>query len=123
MSASSFYHPTDADRLRMENDLLALEAQVLRARAKGFDGQVARFEQEQERLRDEVAHLREEIQKTRGALAGKVLADPERYEELKEARRDLNWLLRRLSHSPLGWAFGMFKGFSRLEERWLSDDS
>jgi hypothetical protein len=121
MSPGNFYTPTDADRLRMENDLLALEAEVLRARAKGFDARLARLEQEKERWRDEADHLRGELKKIRAAAAGKVMADPERYEELKEARRDLNWLLRRLHNSPMGWAFGMFKGFRRLEERWLSD--
>ena len=121
MSASTFYTPTDADRLRMENDLLGLEAQVLRARARGSAARVTQLEQEREHLRDEVEHLRGEIHKIREASAGKVIVDPERYEELKHARRDLNWLLRRMSHSLLGWAFGMLKGYRRLEERWLSD--
>jgi len=121
MPATSFYTPTDADRLRMENDLLALEAQVLRARAAGFDARVARIEQEREHFRNEAEHLRGEIRKTRQAAAGRAMVDPEWYEELKHARRDLNWLLRRMSNSLLGWAFGLFKGYRRLEERWLRD--
>ena len=52
---------------------------------------------------------------------GKVLVDEARYEELRQAKRDLVRLLRRLGRPPLGWVLHRQAGYRRLRQRWLRE--
>ncbi|MBN2114838.1 MAG: glycosyltransferase family 4 protein [Acidimicrobiia bacterium] len=56
-----------------------------------------------------------------GAPPGKVLLDQEGYEELRQAKRDLVRLLRRLGRPPLGWLLRRQSGYRRLRQRWLRE--
>jgi hypothetical protein len=84
-----FYTPTDADKLRMENELLAFEVRFLKARL-GRSG------------------------KDLGSST-----PLSRISYLVEAAADLNLLLRRLATSPLGPVFRLSKSFRVLEDRYL----
>jgi hypothetical protein len=121
MAAKELYTPTDIDRLRMENDLLALQAQVHRSREREHHEIVAGLQAECARLQDEVAHLRGVIAEERSALAAKAVLERDRYEELRTAHRDLIWLLRRLSKPPLGWVMTRRGGFRKLMKRWREE--
>lgn len=118
MASKEIYTPTNADRLRMENDLLALQAQVHRARAREHAGILGELQGECARLQDEVNHLRGVIKEERAAIAAKAVLERDRYEELRNAHRDLIWLLRRLSRPPLGWVMARRAGFRKLQRRW-----
>lgn len=55
------------------------------------------------------------------APPGKVLVDQQGYEELRQAKRDLVRLLRRLGRPPLGWVLRRQSGYRRLRQRWLRE--
>ena len=58
---------------------------------------------------------------TASVPAGKVLVDQEAHEELRQAKRDLVRLLRRLGRPPIGWVLRRQKGYRRLRQRWLRE--
>lgn len=89
MPDSDFHAPTDADVLRMENELLAFEVRFLRARL-GWSGDSA-----------------------------SAPASLSRVSYLEDAERDLVLLLRRMSGSPLGVVFRRSGNFRTLEHRYL----
>ena len=89
MSESDFYAPTDADVLRMENELLGFEVRFLKARLGG------------------------------SAEGLGSLASLSRIRHLEEAEKDLVLLLRRLGSSPLGPLMRRRRSFRTLEERYL----
>lgn len=90
MSDNSFYTPTDLDRLRMENELLAFEVRFLKAR------------------------LGQSSARSPGSSPSL-----NRTVYLEEAENDLVMLLRRMSGSPLGRVFRRNKNFRALEQRYL----
>jgi hypothetical protein len=92
VSDSEFYTPTDADVLRMENELLTLEVRFLRARL-GW------------------------TKVTRGPRGSSTSLS--RISHLEDAERDLVLLLRRMISSPLGSVFRRSSNFQTLEERYL----
>ena len=47
--------------------------------------------------------------------------DQEAHEELRQAKRDLVRLLRRLGRPPMGWMLRRQKGYRRLRQRWLRE--
>ena len=89
MSERDFYTPTDLDRLRMENELLAFEVRFLKARAGG----------------------RTEMPGSPVSLS--------RMTHLEEAETDLKLLLRRILNSPLGPVARTNRNFRTLNERYL----
>ena len=89
MSENDFYTPTDLDRLRMENELLAFEVRFLKARSGG-----------------------------QPEVAGSPVS-LSRMTHLEEAETDLKLLLRRIQHSPLGPIARTNKNFRTLDERYL----
>jgi hypothetical protein len=91
-----WYHPSDIDKLRMENELLTFEVEYLRnvVAEKGRSSQQA-------------------------ATADALGISSEETEELKQARSDLRWVLRRLDGSPIGWILRRRQGFASLTNRWL----
>jgi hypothetical protein len=93
LSKNDFYTPTDLDRLRMENELLAFEVRFLRARL-GWPG--------------------------RGSGSSPSLT---RLAQLEEAESDLVLLVRRMSSSPLGPFLRLRGEFRTLEERYLSPEA
>jgi hypothetical protein len=86
---NDFYTPTDLDRLRMENELLAFEVRFLKARSGG----------------------RPEISGSPISLS--------RMTHLEEAETDLKLLLRRIQNSPLGPIARTNKNFRTLNDRYL----
>jgi hypothetical protein len=86
---NEFYTPTDLDRLRMENELLAFEVRFLKARAGG-----------------------------QPEIAGSPIS-LSRMTHLEEAETDLKLLLRRIQNSPLGPLARTSRGFRTLNERYL----
>jgi hypothetical protein len=86
---NEFYTPTDLDRLRMENELLAFEVRFLKARSGGHP----------------------EISGSPISLS--------RMTHLEEAETDLKLLLRRIQNSPLGPIARTNKSFRTLDERYL----
>ena len=93
MPEDNFYTPTDIDKLRMENELLAFEVRFLRARL-GWPG--------------------------RGSGSSPSLT---RLAQLEEAESDLVLLVRRMSSSPLGPFLRLRGEFRTLEERYLSPEA
>ena len=112
-----FYTPTDADMLRMENDLLSFEAGFLRARIIAVDEEIAAVvrEKDQERAQLESRLL----EASRQAAEDQVVVDRTQYELMKTATGDIRWLVRRLARSPIGWALRRWGGWRVMEERWL----
>ena len=92
MPEDNFYTPTDIDKLRMENELLAFEVRFLKARL-GRSG------------------------KDLGSAT-----PLSRISYLAEAEGDLILLLRRLGRPPLGWLFRRRKSFRTLQARYLSGE-
>jgi hypothetical protein len=121
MAAKELYTPTNIDRLRMENDLLALQAQVQRSREREHAEIVSGLQGECARLQDEVEHLRGVIAEERSSLTSKAVLERDRYEQLRTAQRDLVWLLRKLSRPPLGWLMARRPGFRKLQVRWREE--
>lgn len=123
--------PVTAEERARENELLALEVEVLRTRVKEATARLERMRRERDEYRRRLDHLRTGVQSEPSAMpaaAGvapvppdKVLVDKERHEELRQAKRDLVRLLRRLGRSPLGWALRRQSGYRRLRQRWLRE--
>ena len=93
MPESDFYTPTDLDKLRMENELLAFEVRFLRARL-GLSGRITGPSPSLNRLA-----------------------------QLEEAEGDLVLLVRRMASSPLGPFLRRSGNFRTLEERYLSPEA
>jgi hypothetical protein len=87
---NEFYTPTELDRLRMENELLAFEVRFLKARSGG-----------------------------QPEVAGSPIS-LSRMTHLEEAETDLKLLLRRIQNSPLGPIARINKGFRVLNDRYLN---
>jgi len=119
--------PADAQ----DDELLASQAGALRSKAKVAPSRLERVRQERDEYRRQVDHLRTELQARQAASPqptavapvppGKVLLEQERYDELRQAKRDLVRLLRRLGRPPLGWALRRQSGYRRLRQRWLRE--
>ncbi len=108
MSKDDFYTPTDADALRMENELLAFEVRFLKTR-------LAETERLESRLKESEARL-EESERSVARLR-------DRLAEAERAEQDLILLLRRLSNSPLGWLLERRRAFRTLKQRYLGTDA
>ena len=144
MSESDFYAPTDADVLRMENELLAFEVRFLKARlggsAEGLGSlaSLSRVTYLEEAEQDLVLLLKRLNSSPLGPLVRRrknfrtleerylhssrsqdAVASPNRLANLEEAEQDLVLLLRRLGSSPLGPLMRRRKNFRTLEERYL----
>ena len=89
MPENEFYTPTELDRLRMENELLAFEVRFLKARSGG-----------------------------QSEVAGSPIS-LSRMTHLEEAETDLKLLLRRIQNSPLGPVARINRTFRTLNERYL----
>ena len=115
--------PVAAGAPAEENELLTLEAGVLRTRAKETTTRLERLRRERDEYRLQADTLRAKLAALEAAAVppGKVLLDRERHEELRQARRDLVRLLRRLGRPPLGWVLHRQKGYRRLRRRWLRE--
>jgi len=119
--------PADAQ----DDELLASQAGALRSKAKVAPSRLERVRQERDEYRRQVDHLRRELEARQAASPqpivvapvppGKVLVEQERYDELRQAKRDLVRLLRRLGRPPLGWALRRQSGYRRLRQRWLRE--
>jgi hypothetical protein len=86
---NNFYTPTDLDRLRMENELLAFEVRFLKSRSGG-----------------------------QPEIAGSPVS-LSRLTHLEEAETDLKLLLRRIQNSPLGPVARTNMNFRTLNDRYL----
>ena len=142
MPENEFYTPTDIDRLRMENELLAFEVRFLKARmnspakSSGSSVSLSRLSQLEEAETD----LRLLLRRMSGSPAGPALrlnknfrtlerrylrsprpegSSPKRVAYLEGAEKDLQLLLRRMGTSPLGPFFKTRKSFRTLEQRYL----
>ena len=82
-----------------------------------------RARRERDEYRSQLDHLQTGTPAPPGAPAppGKVLVDQEAHEELRQAKRDLVRLLRRLGRPPMGWVLRRQKGYRRLRQRWLRE--
>ena len=144
MSENDFYKPTDLDRLRMENELLAFEVRFLKARSggqpeiAGSPVSLSRMTHLEEAETDLKLLLRRiqnsplgpiaRTNKNFRTLSDRYLEQPEnalsmsptqRVAYLEGAERDLALLLRRLGRGPLGVMFRRRKSFRTLQERYL----
>lgn len=103
------------------------ETGPLRARLKEVTSRLERVRGERDEYRSRAERLQTEVQVLRTAPParavppGKLLVDEAAYEELRQAKRDLVRLLRRLGRSPLGWVLRRQKGYRRLRQRWLRE--
>jgi hypothetical protein len=143
-----FYTPTDADELRMENELLSFEVRFLKARLGrsgkdlGSSTPLSRISYLVEAAADLNLLLRRlassplgpvfRLNKTFRVLENRYLrsheiqapADsPHRIARLEGAERDLVLLLRRLSRPPLGFLFRRRRSFRTLQDRYLSGEN
>ncbi|QYJ16088.1 hypothetical protein Rxycam_01919 [Rubrobacter xylanophilus DSM 9941] len=126
MPEDDFYTPTDADALRMENELLAFEVEFLRARYADHEHAIAEARREAEeraerkvrrRVRQARADLRRKLKEAKSQDARAM--DPVRKARLERAERDLILLLERLSRSPVGPLLRLKPSFRELERRYL----
>jgi hypothetical protein len=147
LSEDDFYTPTDIDRLRMENELLAFEVRFLKARlgrsAKdlGSSTPLSRISYLAEAEGDLILLLRRlgssplgpvfRLKRDFRILEDRYLYSPEpqgppdspyQIARLEGAERDLALLLRRLGRPPLGWLFRSRRSFRTLQERYLSGE-
>jgi hypothetical protein len=101
----------------------ARESEALRTRLKEVTARLDRTRRERDEYRRQLDQLRSGAPVATGAVApaGKVLVDQEAYEDLRQAKRDLVRLLRRLGRPPLGWVLRRQKGYRRLRRRWLRE--
>jgi hypothetical protein len=147
LSENDFYTPTDLDRLRMENELLAFEVRFLKARladsarvpglpAAGSTS-MSRLVHLEEAENDLVLLVRRLGASPLGPVlrrsanfrtleeryvrppADRVMSASERASYLEGAERDLVLLLRRLGRPPLGTVFRRRPSFRTLEQRYL----
>jgi len=144
LSEDDFYTPTDLEKLRMENELLAFEVQFLRARL-GWSGKspgssvslnrLARLEEAETDLTLLVGRMARSplgpLLRLRGSfrtLEQRYVLSPvnpesspqeERLAYLEQAEKDLVLLLRRMGGSPLGPLFRRKREFVTLEQRYL----
>ena len=144
MSENEFYTPTDLDRLRMENELLAFEVRFLKARSGGQPEMagspisLSRMTHLEEAETDLKLLLRRIQRSPLGPLArtnrnfrtlderylkhpdrALSMSPPQRIAYLEGAERDLVLLLGRLGRGPLGMLFRRRKSFRTLQERYL----
>ncbi|HEX2181448.1 MAG TPA: hypothetical protein VHH10_04125 [Rubrobacteraceae bacterium] len=147
MPEDDFYTPTDADMLRMENELLAFEVRFLKARLGrsgkdlGSSTPLSRISYLAEAEGDLVLLLRRlggsplgpvfRLQRNFRVLEDRYLNSPEpqgppdspyQIARLEGAETDLALLLRRLGRPPLGWLFRRRRSFRTLQERYLSGE-
>jgi len=141
---NEFYTPTDMDRLRMENELLAFEVRYLKARSggpaevSGAPVSLSRMTHLEEAETDLKLLLRRiqnsplgpvaRTNKSFRTLNERYLKQPDRALTMSPAQRtvylegaekDLALLLRRLGRGPLGVVFRRRKSFRTLQERYL----
>jgi hypothetical protein len=141
---NNFYTPTDLDRLRMENELLAFEVRFLKARSggqpetAGSPVSLSRMTHLEEAESDLKLLLRRIQNSPLGPVArtnknfrtlndrylkhpdkGMSMSPPQRVVYLEGAERDLVLLLRRLGRGLLGVLFRRRKSFRTLQERYL----
>jgi hypothetical protein len=141
---NNFYTPTDLDRLRMENELLAFEVRFLKSRSggqpeiAGSPVSLSRLTHLEEAETDLKLLLRRIQNSPLGPVArtnknfrtlnGRYLkhpdkamsmSPPQRVVYLEGAERDLVLLLRRLGRGLLGVLFRRRKSFRTLQERYL----
>ena len=147
MPEDNFYTPTDIDKLRMENELLAFEVRFLKARL-GRSGKdlgsatpLSRISYLAEAEGDLILLLRRlgssplgpvfRLKRDFRILEDRYLYSPEpqgppdspyQIARLEGAERDLALLLRRLGRPPLGWLFRSRRSFRTLQERYLSGE-
>ena len=147
MPEDDFYTPTDMDRLRMENELLAFEVRFLKARLGrsgkdlGSSTPLSRISYLAEAEGDLVLLLRRlagsplgplfRLKRDFRILEDRYLYSPEpqgppdspyQISRLEGAEQDLTLLLRRLGRPPLGWLFRRRRSFRTLQERYLSGE-
>lgn len=124
MPEDDFYTPTDADALRMENELLAFEVEFLRARYADKERAIAEARREAEeraerkvrrRVRQATADLRRQLKEAREDEA----MDPDRKAHLERAEKDLILLLESLSKSPVRPLLRLKPSLRELERRYL----
>ncbi len=116
--------PVTAEARGKETESAALEAEVLRTRLKEVTTRLEHMRRERDECRSQLDHLRTGLQAPpAGAWAppGKVLVDQEAHEQLRQAKRDLVRLLRRLGRPPIGWVLRRQRGYRRLRQRWLRE--
>lgn len=145
MPDDEFYTPTNLDRLRMENELLAFEVRYLKARLNsggwgtaGTPSSVSLSRLSQ--LEAAETDLRLLLRKMASSPLAPALrlngnfrtledrylrsphpggSSPRRVAYLEGAERDLKLLLRRMASSPLAPALRRNRNFRTLEERYL----
>ena len=105
----------------------APEIESLRTRLKETVARLEALRQERDEYRGRIEHLQAEM-RSRPVVplpsappAGKMLVDQAAHEELRQAKRDLVRLLRRLGRPPFGWVLRRQKGYRRLRQRWLRE--
>ena len=108
MPKDDFYTPTDADALRMENELLVFEVRFLKTRLAETEWLESQLEESRSRL--------EESERSVERLEARLV-------QAERAEQDLVLLLRRLSNSPLAPFFRRKQGFRALRERYLGTDA
>jgi glycosyltransferase involved in cell wall biosynthesis len=110
-----------------EDQTPAQEAEAVRARLREVAARLERAERENGELQSRLEHLQAELRSRpvvplpAAVPAGKVLVDQAAHEDLRQAKRDLVRLLRRLGRPPFGWVLRRQKGYRRLRQRWLRE--
>ena len=144
MAENEFYTPTDLDRLRMENELLAFEVRFLKARSVGAPelagspislSRMTHLEEAETDLKLLLSRIKKsplgpvartnrnfrtlEDRYLKPSEDAMTMSSPQRVAYLEGAERDLALLLQRLGRGPLGVLFRRRKNFRTLQERYL----
>ena len=113
-SVQGFVPLPGAEALGLENQLLALEVQVLRGRTRVLQEDLTRVQDDLSRLRSSAAPP--------PLPTGTIPVKETDYDDLREAKRNLRWLLRRLGSGPFGWFIRRRSGYRALADRWLDNE-
>ena len=128
--SSDFYQPTDADMLRLENELLAFEVTFLRARQSSeqrVTTQTASTKLAYNELEDYARGLRDKVQTLEeyGTGLKAKLREVETYAsglreevlELRRAQSDLRRVLKALRRTGVGPVLRISKRYREIERR------
>ena len=102
--------PDELTALQMENNLLELQSRILRA-------ENAAVEDRLQALRDEMQAEIDAIPQTPIGPDQAIISSDE-LEELRLARGQLRWLIKRLGGSIAGPILRRWSGWRTVEERW-----
>lgn len=114
MKREDFVTDLDTWTLYNENRLLKFETQFLRGREGGL--------KEALKASQEATKLARTATKPTPIPEDHVVIEKAALDELRQAQRDLRWVLGRIAGTPFSGLITRRSGFQRLTKRWMVDE-